>query len=230
MSEHTASTRSLPGRLLRQGWRDLKSIYYANTVVWRLLKSVGLLMFGFFCWSASSLLLSYRPSWTFLYYTMAYGFVLILWGPLTHTVVVPMVIRFRRTADNPVTRWLARHGSKVNLSTFIVIVVVLASIQFAPMVLDFQGAFEDDSSSDVSTDLECETGEELVTCQLTSVEGVDRITVDSGGDEIETVDDPASAFEINRSEIEDVVGQKTFTVRLYDAEGNRVGVFRETVV
>ncbi|WP_247728818.1 hypothetical protein [Halovivax limisalsi] len=230
MSDHSASTRSLPGRLVRQSWRDLKSIYYANTVVWRLLKSVGLLMFGFFCWSASSLLLSYRPSWTFLYYTMAYGFVLICWGPLTHIVVVPLVIRLRRTADHPVTRWFARHGSKVNLSTFVAIVVVLATIQFSPMLLDFQSAFEDDSGADVAADLRCETGEELVTCQLTDAEGVDRIVVATGGTELETIDDPAATFEIRKDELEEVVGQKQYTVRLYDADGNRVGVFRRSVV
>jgi len=49
-------------RVLIQAWRDLLSVYYANTPIWRLFKSAGLLFFGFFCWSASSLVLSYGIS------------------------------------------------------------------------------------------------------------------------------------------------------------------------
>ena len=231
MTDSTPATASIssPRRIVRQAWRDLLSIYYANTPIWRWFKSGGLLVFGFFCWSAASLLLSYRTDWTFLHYVMAYGFVLILWGPLTHFVVVPLAIRLRRTAEHPAARWFSRHASKINLTVFFTIVIVAGAVQFSPMMLDFGGALSSDSGPEVSADLDCETTDELVTCQLTSAEGVDRIVVTSGDREVTVVDDPASAFEIRIDDLEEVMGQKQYTVELYDEDDNRVGVFRRNV-
>ncbi len=229
MSNPPSSVRSAPRRIVRQAWRDLLSIYYANTPIWRWFKSAGLMVFGFFCWSAASLLLSYRPEWTFLHYVMAYGFALIVWGPLTHFAIVPLAIRLRRTAERPAARFFARNVSKINLSVFVVIVIVLAMVQFSPMMLDFAGTFESDSGPEVTADLECEQSDDLITCQLTSTEGIDRIEVTSGDREVATVDDPGSHFEIRVDELQEVVGQKQYTVELYDADDNRVGVFRRSV-
>jgi hypothetical protein len=64
-------------KILVGAWRDLKSVYYANSTIWKLLKSATLVFFGFFLWAGSNLLLSYQPGWGFLYYIMAYGFVLL---------------------------------------------------------------------------------------------------------------------------------------------------------
>ncbi|WP_254863018.1 hypothetical protein [Halovivax gelatinilyticus] len=228
MANSTTANRSAPRRIVRRAWNDLLSIYYANTPIWRWFKSGGLLVFGFFCWSAASLLLSYRPDWTFLHYVMAYGFALIVWGPLTHFVIVPLAIRLRRTAEHPAARFFARNVSKINLSVFVVIVIVLAVVQFSPMMLDFGGAFESDSGSEVTADLECEQTDDLITCQLTSTEGVDRIEVTSGDREVAIVDDPGGPFEIRVDALEEVVGQKQYSVALYDEDGNRVGVFRRS--
>ena len=231
MSDSTRATAQLsyPRRVVRQAWRDLLSIYYANTPIWRWFKSGGLLVLGFFCWSAAALLHSYRPDWTFLHYVMAYGFVLILWGPLTHFVVVPLAIRLRRTAEHPAARWFSRHASKLNLTVFFAIVIVVGAIQFSPMMLDFGSAFTSDSGTEVTTDLSCETEDDLLTCQLTNPDGVDRIVVTSGDTEVLEVDDPASPFEIRIDDLEEVMGQKEYRVELYDEDDNRVGVFRRSV-
>lgn len=205
------------------------SIYYANTPIWRYLKSGGLAVLGLFCWSAASLLYSYRPDWTFLYYVMSYGFVLVLWGPLTHFVIVPLVIRLRRTADHPVTRVISRHGSKLNLTTFLVIVIVLGAFPVAPMTLDFAGPLSDDSAADVSTDLVCEQEDDLLTCHLTDPAGVDDVVVTSAGEEVTDVDDPTAEFEIRVDDLEEVMGTHQYTVELHDEDGNLVGVFRRSV-
>jgi hypothetical protein len=77
-----------PAWYARQGWRDLLSVYYANTAVWRWLKSGTLVFFGFFLWAGSTVLQSVT-GWTFLNYTMAYGFLLLAWGPFTHSSSSP---------------------------------------------------------------------------------------------------------------------------------------------
>ena len=220
---------SYPRRVCRQAWRDTLSIYYANTPIWRILKSGGLLVFGLFCWSAASLILSYRPEWTWLHYVMAYGFALIFWGPLTHFVIVPLAIRLRRTGQHPVARTFARHASKINLSTFLVIVIVLGTAPISPMMLDFAGPITDDSSPDVSTDLECTQADEVLTCALTNPSGVDHIVITSGETEVMVVDDPTGEFEIQIDDLEEVMGQKQFTAELKDENGDRVGVLRQSV-
>jgi len=98
--------------------RDLLSVHYANTPVWRWLKSGSLVFLGLFLWMSGNVLLAYWTDSVTVRYALAYGFVLILWGPLTHLLVVPAVIRLRRTAENPTVRRIVRHGSKINFATF----------------------------------------------------------------------------------------------------------------
>lgn len=209
--------------VLRRAWNDTKSVYYANAPIWRVLKSGGLLVFGLFCWSAGSLLLSYQPGWTALWYVIAYGFALIFWGPLTHFVVVPLVIRLRRTAAHPLTRGLSRHGSKLNLTVFFTIVLVLGTFPVAPMTLDFHPEFGADSTPDVDATLVCSKSDDLVQCHLvSSSEAIDHVVVTSGGTELQTVTDPPFEFELRADDLEEVVGQKRFTVELRDEEGDRL--------
>lgn len=225
MSEHPSnddgslieSTR----RLLGQAWRDLRSVYFANTPIWRLLKSAGLVFFGFFLWAGSNLVHSYQPSWWFLYYPMAYGFLLLAWGPFTHFVVVPTAIRWRREADSDALRWLARQSSKLNLSVFLAVVLVLGTAPVGPMTLDFQGAIASDDA-DVDPDLECTTGSEVVNCQISAHEGYERVVVQSGGERVATVDAPPYEFEVPLSELESGVNGKRLTIELRDAEGETV--------
>ncbi|ELZ10691.1 hypothetical protein C479_07768 [Halovivax asiaticus JCM 14624] len=226
-ADATASPITVLKRSLGRAWRDLLSIYYANTPIWRLLKSVGLLFFGFFCWSASSLVLSYGIDWGVLYVLRAYGFVLILWGPLTHAVIVPSVIRLRRTADGGVRRVIARHGSKLNLSIFLTIVLLLTAAPISPMVLDFQSALSGDSSPDVDPDLTCEGIGEEISCELSDPTGIERVVVTSGDAELERVEDPPYEFTIREDDLEEVVGQKEFVVELQDEDGETLRRYRK---
>lgn len=198
------------------------SVYYANTPVWRWLKSGALAFFGFFCWSGSNLLLSYRPEWTVLYYTMAYGFVLIVWGPLTHLVLVPLGIRLRRTAERPATRFLARQFSKINLTVFFAIVIVLGASPISPMLLDFTNLGASGGGTNVHPDLACTTDGEVIHCAIDDPTGIDHVVVISGDRELLVDEEPPFEFTVRKDELEEVVGQRELIVELRDAEGKRI--------
>ena len=231
MSDSTHLDRSIAEtlrRLCRLYWNDLLSVYYANTPIWRVFKSAGLLFLGLFCWSAASLLLSYRPEWTVLQYVVAYGFVLILWGPLTHLVVVPAVIRLRRTATSPITRTISRHGSKLNLSVFLLLVVVLGAAPISPMVLEFGFVSSGESGPDIDPDLIC-TGEAVIECELSDPSGIDHVVVTSGDRELATVGEAPFAFEIHEDELVETVSQKQLVVELRDEDGETLRRYVRTV-
>ncbi|SFC35936.1 hypothetical protein SAMN05444422_107187 [Halobiforma haloterrestris] len=215
-SQHVPSRPGIVRRTARQAWRNLLNVYYTNTTVWRYLKSGALVWFGLMLWAFSNLLLSYRPDLTVMYYTMAYGFVLILWGPLTHFVVVPLVIRLRRSGATGVTGTIARHGSKINLAVFLALVILLGSLPFGPMVLDFQPSSTDGTQSVAPPELECSKTDELVTCSISHEEGYDRVVVSDADGEITTVDEPPYEFEI------DAAGHDQFVVELVDEDGEMV--------
>ncbi|ELY88494.1 hypothetical protein [Natrinema altunense] len=228
-TDATVSPLEYVRRVLRQAWRDILSVYYANTPIWRLFKSVGLLFFGFFCWTASNLLFSYGVEWTVLEYVRAYGFVLILWGPLTHAVIVPLVIRLRRTADRSIVRTIARNGSKINLSVFLAIVLILGTAPISPMVLDFQPTLEGDSSADVNPDLSCTRAAGEITCELSESEGIDSVVVTSGGNEVTRTQDPPYDVTFREADLEEAVGQKEFIVELRDEDGETLRRYRRPV-
>jgi hypothetical protein len=232
MASHSDTNESpleLVTRAVGQAWRDFLSIYYANTPIWRLFKSIGLLFFGFFCWSASNLLFSYGIDWTILQYVRSYGFVLILWGPLTHAVVVPLVIRLRRTAETPIVRTIARQGSKINLSIFLAIVLILGTAPISPMLLDFQSTLEGDSGSDIDPELSCTRSDGVVSCELSESEGIDSVVVLSGEREVERVADPPFEFTVREDELEEAVGQRVFVVELRDEDGETLRRYRRSV-
>lgn len=216
------SPAALLRRVCRQAWRDALSVYYANTPIWRLLKSGALLFAGFFLWSGSNLLLSYQPSWWFLTYPMAYGFVLLLWGPLTHMVVVPAAIKGRRTAQRPATRWLARHASKLNLSVFFAIVLVLGTAPVGPMTLDFAGAIGGAGGSDVNPNLECTTDGGAVHCHLSSSDGYGQVVVLSGGDAVARDEEAPYEFDVAAEDMAEGVNGPRITVELRTEDGETV--------
>lgn len=227
------TARSMSARITeipRRLWRDLLSVYYTNTPVWRWLKSGTLVFFGFFLWVSGALLYAFQPEWGWLTYVMAYGFVLILWGPLTHMLVVPLAIRLRRTAQHPVTRTFARQASKINLTVFFALVILLGMAPISPMMLDFTGFVGSDGSPDVSAQIDCETDDELVTCLVETDESVDHVVVLSGGDELDRADGPSPfTLEFQRTDAEEVVGQKQFTVELRDDDGDTLRRYVRTV-
>lgn len=203
-------------RVLRGAWNDLLSVYYANTPVWRLLKTGALVALGLFLWTGANLLLSYRPDWGLLYYVMAYGFVLLVWGPFTHLVVVPTVIRFRRSGRGGLRRWLSRHGSKLNFTTFLLVVLVLGTAPLGVMTFEFQVPAGGDGADSVNPDLQCTRSGDVIHCHLTDSRGIDHVVVTSGGEPVETIEEPPFDFDLRMSELATVDGDRQFTVDLRD--------------
>lgn len=211
-------------RALRSAWNDLVSVYYANTVVWRLLKSGALVAMGLFLWSGANLLLSYQAGWGLLYYVMAYGFVLLFWGPFTHLVVVPSVIRSRRSGEGGVRRWFARHGSKLNLSVFFIIVLLLGTAPLGVMTFEFQ-APAGDGSGDVNAQLLCTRSGDVIHCHLSDSRGIDRVLVTTGGEERRVIREKPFEFDVDVNDLETVNGDRQFTVELRDEDGELVRRF-----
>ena len=205
-------------RAVRRGWNDLLSIYYANTPVWKLLKVGALLALGLFLWSSANLLLSYRADWSFLYYPMAYGFLLLVWGPLSHLVVVPVVIRCRRSGRGGLWRWFGRHGTKANLTVFLLLVLVLGTFPVGAMTFEFQVPTAGEGGT-VDPQLQCTRSDEVVHCHLSDARGVDRVVVLTGGEELLVLEDPPYAFDLDVNDLATVNGDRQFTVEVRDEDG-----------
>lgn len=205
-------------RTLRRAWNDMRSVYYANSFIWRVFKSGALLFLGLFCWTGANLLLSYRPDWGILWYVMAYGFLLLLWGPMTHFVIVPLVIRVRRRgADTPVSRFVARHGSKANLTVFVVLVLLLGTFPVGPMTFEFQ--LPEGGGDDVNPQLQCTKSGGVIHCHLSDSRGVDSVVVTSGGRSVTVDEEPPFDFDVRIDDLEEVRGQQQFEVELRDEDG-----------
>ncbi len=210
---------------LGSAWRDFLSIYYANSPTWRVFKSGGLAFFGFFCWAASNLLLSLRPGWTFLYYVMAYGFLLIPYGPFTHIVVVPLAIRWRRRASGT-RNTLGKKMSKINISVFIVAVLVVGTMAPGVMILDFSSVTTGDSP-DVDPELDCERVEGEVSCALSDEPGIERVVVLSAGEQVTVLTEPPWNFTVPEDDLVQVRDSLRMEVEVQDADGHTLRTFRE---
>lgn len=215
--------------IANQAWRDLLSIYYANTPVWRWLKSGTLVFFGFFLWMGGNVLLSVKPDWTFLHYVMAYGFLLIAWGPFTHLVVVPLTIRLRRTGEHRLARIFARNSGKINLSIFFLLVIIIGTVTPAVMLFEFSPSLGGGGQPDVSGDVVCDFGETTVSCHVEEPEGIDHVVVTSGGEELARADDPPYAFEIETDNIAETRTGKEFRIDFRDENGKSLRRFVRTV-
>lgn len=200
-------------------------VYYANSVSWRFLKSGTLVFFGFFLWSVSNLVVSYRPSWTVLNFAMAYGAVLIVYGPIHHLVVIPVALRWRRGSDET-KRELGKRLPNAGLVLFVIIVVVVGMYPVAPVKIDVSGGLPG-TGVDINPDLACvkataDDGRTVVHCHLTRSEGIDRVRVESGGRTLVTDDDPPFDFTVAATELTEVVGQRQFQVVLLDENGRTI--------
>jgi hypothetical protein len=215
---------------LRDAWRTMRSIYYANALSWRFLKSGALVFFGFFLWSASNLLLSYQPAWTWLTYPMSYGFLLILYGPVHHFVVIPLAIRWRRSGGDGQAR-IGRRLPTAGLALFLVAVVVLGTAPTGPVVFDFQSSLEG-AGADINPDLLCtqspSDGEAVIHCHLTESQGIDHVVVMSGGERITVDRQPPFDFDLHADRLTAVTGEKQFQVVLKDADGNTIRRYTRT--
>lgn len=212
---------------VRNGWRTVRTMYYANSLSWRALKSGALLFLGFFLWSSSNLLLSYQPTWTWLTYPMAYGFVLVWYGPLHHAVVIPLSVRLRKRADD----WsrVGRHLPNASLAVFLALVVVLGTSPAGPMTFEFGS--DGGTAPDVNPTLTCTKSSDAATvhCHLTGASGVDHVVVNSGGERLVVDREAPFEFTVETAEMTEVAGQKQFQVVLKDEDGNTVRRYTRTV-
>jgi len=222
-SDASASPIRAVAELVGSAWSALKTVYYANSLSWRFLKSGTLLLFGFFLWAGANVLYSYNPDMSVLRYPMAYGFVLILYGPFHHLVVLPLAFRWRR--DSGTSQKVGRKLPNAMLAVFLAVVLVLGTAPVGAMVVDFQSTLGSDGS-DVSPELLCEgvetdNGTEI-SCELSESEGVDRVVVTSGDTQLVDDADPPYEFTIRERELESVTGEKQFTVELEDEDGTMI--------
>jgi len=212
---------------LRSGWRTARTVYYASSPSWQALKSGALAFLGFFLWSSSNLLLSYQPTWDWLTYPMAYGFVLVWYGPLHHVVVIPLSLRLRRRVDG----WsrVGRRLPTAMLAVFLAGVVVLGTYPVGPMAFEFGGGGA--GGPDVDPTLTCSkaTDASAVHCHLEGAAGVDHVVVRSGGERLAVDREAPFEFTVETAEMTEVAGQRQFQVLLKDAEGNTVRRYTRTV-
>jgi hypothetical protein len=211
--------------IVRQAWRDMLSVYYANTLIWKLLKSGALAFLGVFCWAGGNLFRSYLPGTTLLNYVIAYGALVFFYGPFTHLVIVPLVIRWRRKRG--FLNKVARRLSKVNITVFILLVLIVGTYPPGALLLDFD--VSSDGGTDINPELECEYSENTVACELTETEGVAQVVVTSGGNELVVLEQPPYVFEVSRDLMVESVGQKRFVVELRDEDGSMVRRFSRAV-
>lgn len=215
--------------IARQAWRDMLSVYYANTPVWRWLKSGALVFLGLFLWTGGNVVLSVKPGWTVLHYVMAYGFLLLLWGPLTHFVVVPLAIRLRRDGESRAARIFAWNSGKINLAIFFALVIVIGTITPGIMLFEFSPSVGDDGTNDVTGNVVCEFGETTVSCEVEDAQGFDHAVVTSGSEQLARVDDPPYAFEVRTENLAETRTGQQFEVTFRDEDGNRIRRFIRTV-
>lgn len=209
---------------MRNGWNTLLTIYYANSLSWRVLKAGGLFFFGFFLWAGSNVVLSYFHEAWYLRYALSYGFVLIFYGPFQHLVVIPVYQRFRKQGTN---LSLADHLHLPNLSlvVFLVLVITLGMVPVGPMTIDFQSSLEG-SPADVTADLSCvqgaENGATEVHCHLTGSPDIDRVVVKSGDETLVVDEDPPFEFTVRADNLQSTTGEKRFRVELIAEDGTMV--------
>lgn len=236
MTDHSETVRSpveFTVDLCSNAWRTFLSIYYANTVSWRVLKSGALVFFGCFLWAGANLVNSYVAGIGALTYVMAYGFVLVVWGPFHHAVVIPLALRWRRRGEGRLMR-VGRRLPNVSLAAFLVVVALLGTFPAAagPMVVDFDATL-DSAGADIDPDLLCTKsthgGETEVHCHLTRSEGVSTVTVESGGERIAVDETPPFDFTVRTSQMNEVVGDKQFQVVLRDDDGDVIRRYTRSV-
>lgn len=201
----------------RQFWRDLLSVYYANTPIWRWLKSGALLFLGFGLWAGGSAVYSVTD-WRPVLYAMAYGFLLIVWGPFTHMVIVPLTIRLRRNASTPIGRTFSRNSGKINLTIFALCVISLATFAPGVMLLEFSPSTGTGAQS-VSGDLVCDGGEQTISCEIVEPQGIDHVVVLSGGERLKRVDGPPFTFTVDRNKLAETRTGQELIVEYRDENG-----------
>jgi hypothetical protein len=233
MSETDAgSPLTFTRRAVDSAWKTLLTIYYADSIPWRILKSGGLFFLGAFLWAGSNVLLSYLDGVRLLEFTRSYGFVLIVYGPFHHLVVIPIYQRLRR-AGTHLSLGGHLHLPNLSLLAFLVLVVALTVSPIGLMAIDFQSALED-SGADITPDLACvkntnDTGATVIHCHLSESEGVDQVVVESGSERLVVDDDPPFEFTFRADALRKTGGSDRFRVDLLAADGSLVRRYTRTL-
>lgn len=233
MSDATAiSPITFTRRAVDSAWKTMLTIYYADSIPWRLLKSGALFFLGAFLWAGSNVLLSYLSDVLILKFTRSYGFVLIGYGPFHHLLVIPVYQRLRRSGTH-LSIGGHLHLPNLSLVMFLVLVVALTISPIGLMAIDFQSALED-SGADITPDLACvkntgQNGSTLIHCHLSDSEGVDRVIVESGSERLVVDADPPFEFTISADELQSTAGSPRFRVDLRAADGTLVRRYSRTV-
>lgn len=221
------------GRVSAVGtWHTILTIYYANSLSWRLLKAGGLFFLGCFVWAGSNILASCFSELTLLEYTTSYGFVLIGYGPVHHIAVIPLYQRLRKQGIH-LTPGGHAHLPNLSLIVFTVLVLSLAVNPLPVMVIDFQSTF-DAGGGDVTTELACVKHTDAndtvgIHCHLTDETGIAQIDVQSGSTHLLTDDTPPFEFSISSTDLESTMGTKRFRVELTDTDGTLIRRFTRTL-
>lgn len=229
----------LSAKLHRQGqrlWRFIKSLYYASTPSWQLLKSGALFFFGFFCWAVGNLLHAFLPGVYWPNLLIVYGALLFWFGPLTHLVLVPHVIPWlRRQRQHHVLYWLGGHFTVTMLTLFFATVGLLSVNPPDFMVMDVRGRSSNTTLQATTEpaaqlpELHCERKNLQISCTLTHLpHTVTRIEVSSGPHRLLTISAQQPTFMLSESNLVEVLGAREFRVTLYDGHGQQLRAFVRT--
>ncbi|MFB6347249.1 MAG: hypothetical protein ABEK50_16115 [bacterium] len=204
--------------LLKNGWDILRTVYWYNSLPWRILKSGALIVLGFFCLSGGNLLHSYKPHWDFLNYIIAYGFLLIVYGPIHHLLVIPLSLKGAHYSWGQTLR-INKRGPFWTLIAFFVAVGFFGAYPLDVMTFEFS-APQLTQSHDIDPDVECyrkaQTDDPLIYCNVPVRDAIAYVEVENRGNVIETDREPPFELTVDASELEEVVGQKNFHIILRD--------------
>lgn len=216
------------GRLweaLKKGWDILRTVYWYNSLPWRILKSGALVVLGFFCLSGGNLLLSYKPDWAVLHYLIAYGFLLILYGPIHHLLVIPVSLKLAHYSWGKRLR-LNKRGPFWTLIFFFVAVGLLGLYPPDVMTFDFS-ALQLSGSHDINPDVSCYRNPEnqspaVIHCRVEATGEIGYVEVENKGKIIQTDRESPYELSIDVSDLDEVVGQKNFHIVLRTDNGQMI--------
>jgi hypothetical protein len=206
---------------LKAVWDVLRTVYWYNSLPWRILKSGALVVLGFFCLSGANLVYSYKPEWKFLLYIISYGFLLIPYGPIHHLLVIPVSLKLSHYDWGRTLRL----GKRIPFWTLIGFFGVVLYFGYQPLeIMTFKfKAPQLTRSHDVNPEITCwRTGEadaQSIHCELPTLEAIARVEVENKGRTILTDEQPPYRFTLDVNELEEVVGQRNFHVVLKDKDG-----------
>jgi len=205
---------------IKKGLEVLRTVYSYNSLPWRILKSGALVVFGFFNLMASNLLYSYKPEWNFLYLFMAYGALLIVYGPIHHLIVIPVTLKLGQFSWARKLKIPGR-GHQVMLILFFLAVIYLSFFPLNMITFDLS-AVSTGGTEEVDPQVTCWRSTKQSTkinCEVSNEPAIARVDVNHNGETLLTDDSPPFQFTVDETKLEEVVGQKSFYIIPKDKNG-----------